>query len=212
MKASNILILGFGGHARAVADIALSCGFTSLLFYDANARIGENFLGHEVVGKLPDDINWPCIPASGDADTRKCQLEEAIQRGWRVATLVSPHASVGPGSSIGAGTVVGHHAHVGPMARIGTGCIINTGAIVEHESVVGDFTHISLNSAIAGRSFVGRNVFIGAGATVADKVAICDGVTIGAGAVVVSSISVLGTYVGVPAKPLDGQGNRTLMS
>lgn len=202
MEARNILILGFGGHARAVADIALSCGFTSLLFYDPNARIGENFLGHEVVGNLPDDIDWPCIPASGDADTRKGQVEEAMRRGWRVATLVSPHASMGPGSSIGAGTVVGHHAHVGPMARIGTGCIINTGAIVEHESVVGDFTHISVNSTVAGRSTIGQRVFLGAGATVIDQISVCDGVVIGAGGVVASSISESGTYVGVPVSML----------
>lgn len=199
-----LFIFGFGGHARSVADVALSCGFTTLVFYDVNARVGENFLGYEVLGHLPDDLVGLCVSASGDADTRKTHMAEAMRRGWEVATLISPLASVGPGSSIGKGTVVGHHAHIGPMANIGAGCIINTGAIVEHESVVGDYTHVSVNSTIAGRCTVGRNVFIGAGATIIDKISVCDDVVIGAGCVVTSSIFEIGTYVGVPARYVSG--------
>lgn len=198
----GLLILGFGGHARSVADVALAAGFSSLLFIDDNARDGENFLGHPVQrqfsGRLPD--GWQCLPASGDNIRRRQQIETIRQTGWPLATLVSPTATLGAGSSIGPGSFVAHHAHVGPMATIGTGAIINTGAAVEHECTVGDYVHVSVNATLAGRSTLGDYVFLGAGATVIDGIAIGSGITIGAGGVVVESVEQRGTYVGIPAR------------
>lgn len=198
----GLLILGFGGHARSVADVALAAGFSSLLFIDDNAREGENFLGHPVQrdfsGPLPE--GWQCLPASGDNDRRRRQIEAIKETGWPLATLVSPTATLGAGASIGPGSFVAHHAHVGPMARIGIGAIINTGAAVEHECAVGDYVHVSVNATLAGRSRLGDFVFLCAGATVIDGVAVGSGITIGAGGVVIEGIEQTGTYVGVPAR------------
>ncbi|WP_420473094.1 NeuD/PglB/VioB family sugar acetyltransferase [Noviherbaspirillum sp. ST9] len=201
----GLLILGFGGHARSVADVALAAGVEELLFVDANAREGENFLGHRVVreftGKLPE--HWACLPAAGDNERRQNQLAEVTERGWVLATLIAPGASIGAGASIGEGSFVARHAHVGPMARVGKGSIINTGAAVEHECIVGDFVHVSVNATLAGRSRLGDFVFLGAGGTVIDSVEVGAHITIGAGGVVVASIASPGTYVGVPAKRLE---------
>lgn len=201
----GLLILGFGGHARSVADVALAVGIEELLFVDANARDGENFVGHEVVrefaGTLPE--RWACLPAAGDNERRQKQFTEAYERGWPLATLIAPGASLGAGASIGEGSFVARHAHVGPMARVGKCVIINTGAAVEHECVVGDFVHVSVNATLAGRSRLGDLVFLGAGGTVIDSVDVGSHITVGAGGVVVASITSPGTYVGVPARRLD---------
>lgn len=201
----GLLILGFGGHARSVADVALAAGIPELLFVDANARDGESFLGHGVVrehaGRLPEE--WACIPAAGNNECRQRQFEEAHERGWPLATLVAPSASIGAGAIVGEGSFVAQHAHIGPMARIGKGAIINTGAAVEHECVVGEFVHVSVKATLAGRSRLGDFVFLGAGGTVIDSVEVGSRITIGAGGVVVDSIKSPGTYVGVPARRLD---------
>lgn len=198
----GLLILGFGGHARSVADVALAAGFSSLLFIDDNARDGEHFLGHpaqrQFSGSLPE--GWQCLPASGDNNRRRQQIEVIRQTGWPLATLVAPTATLGAGSSIAPGSFIAHHAHVGPMARIGTGAIINTGAVVEHECWVGDYVHVSVNATLAGRSRLGDFAFLGTGATVIDGVVVGRGITIGAGGVVVASVEQPGTYVGVPAR------------
>ena len=203
----GLLILGFGGHARSVADVALAAGISELLFVDANARDGENFLGHRVVrefaGSLPE--GWACLPAAGDNQRRQRQFSEASERGWPLATLVAPSASIGAGATIGEGSFVAQHAHIGPMARVGKGAIINTGAAVEHECIVGEFVHVSVNATLAGRSRLGDFVFLGAGGTVIDSVEVGPHITIGAGSVVVKSIAMPGTYVGVPAKYLDNK-------
>jgi UDP-N-acetylbacillosamine N-acetyltransferase len=202
---AGLLILGFGGHARSVADVALASGVRSLIFVDENAHDGESFLGfpvqREFRGALPD--GWQCMPASGDNALRASQIEAAYVANWRIATLIAPSATVGIGAIVNEGSFIAQHVHIGPMAKIGVGCIINTGAVIDHESVVGDYTHVSVNSTVAGRCQIGSFVFLGSGSTVIDRIKIADYVTLGAGGVAVKSIDRAGTYVGVPAKRLD---------
>lgn len=204
MSQKRLVIFGFGGHARSVADVAISCGYSDLLFVDANARPGEHFLGHSVINSLSGQALDGCaaFPASGDNQKRSQQCAEIRSLGLDLVALISPLASLGIGSVVAAGSFIGHHAHVGPMARIGAGCIINTAAIVEHESEVGDYSHVSVNSVIAGRSRLGMFSMLGASATIIDGVDVRDNIIIGAGAVVHRSIATPGTYVGIPAAKL----------
>lgn len=196
---AGIFIMGFGGHARSVADVAVAAKWSRLIFIDPNADDGEHFSSFPAIRTLPDplDPNWLFIPAAGDNRRRRSQIENAP---GQLATLVSPDAHLGIDSILDVGTLVGHGAHVGPGAKVGRGVILNTHSIVEHEAQVGDFTHISVNAVVAGRSKIGSNVFLGAGAVVIDSVTVCSDVVIGAGAVVTSSIDEPGVYVGVPAR------------
>lgn len=204
-KSKGLVILGFGGHARSVADVALSAGFNSLLFIDENAKEGENFLGfklqREYCGALPD--GWECMPASGNNPRRQEQVQFVWSVGWPLASVVSTRATIGAGAEISPGCFVGHHAHIGPMAKVGVGCIINTGAVVEHECIVGDYSHVSVNATLAGRSRLGKFVFLGAGATVIDGISTTDYVTIGAGGCVIEPIDTSGIYVGVPTQKIN---------
>lgn len=198
----KLAIFGFGGHARSVGDLALACGYQDLVFVEATAQPGENFLGHAVVRHV-DSIygqGLHAFAASGDSRIRLAQCGEIAMLGWELVTLVSPSATVGVGSSIETGCFIGHHAHVGPMAKVGRGCIVNTGALVEHEAIVGDYAHISVNSTVAGRSRIGSHSMVGAGAVVIDRIVVGDGITVGAGAVVVRNLDEPGTYAGAPAK------------
>lgn len=198
----GVLILGFGGHARSVADVALSLGVKQLRFIDSNARPNENFGGFPVLSdwmqELPD--GWSVMPASGDNASRQAQIEQIAKRGWPLATLIAPTATIGFGASVGAGTLVAHHAHVGPMAVVGSGCIINTGAIIEHECTIGDYTHVSVNATVAGRCRIGSRCFLGASSTVIDGKSVGDNVMLGAAACAHRDLVEPGTYVGVPAR------------
>ena len=204
MIQKKLLILGFGGHARSVADVALACGYTRLLFIDKNAQPSENFLGYEVVRSLSGlELEGYCaFAAAGDAKKRQQQCLVLENIGVPLVSLVAPSASIGVGSSVSTGCFVGHHAHVGPMAVVGKSVIINNGAVVEHESFVGDYSHISINASIAGRSKLGAYSMLGAGATIIDGLSVSSDVVIGAGSVVISGIDFPGTYVGIPAKKI----------
>jgi len=198
----GIYFLGFGGHARSVADVALAVGVNDMIFVDARARPGETFAGFATLTSLPVPLaaGWTLFPAMGENLARKAAFGH---HDHMPPKLISPTATIGILAEVGPGTLVGHHAHIGPAAVIGRGVIINTGAVVEHECQVGDFSHISVNATVAGRTRIGSNVFVGAGATVIDKISICDDVIVGAGATVVDHILTPGTYVGTPARLLD---------
>jgi sugar O-acyltransferase (sialic acid O-acetyltransferase NeuD family) len=198
---AGLYVLGFGGHARSVADVAVAAGIARLVFVDENAGPGETFADFPAVVALPASLEagWQLFPASGDGRLRQEQVERAR---LHVATLIAPTAYLGLRAEILPGAFIAHRAHVGPAVRIGRGTIVNTGAQVDHESVVGDFSHVSVNATVAGRCRIGQFVMVGAGATVIDRISICDDVMIGAGATVVRNITEPGTYVGTPARRL----------
>lgn len=204
MNERKLLLYGFGGHARSVADVALSCGYTSLLFVDAQARPGETFAGHSVVSTFKHlEGNWPhAIAASGNAEIRQKQCDELAAQSFHLVSVLSPLSSIAHNSEVANGSFVGHHAHIGPCARVGRGTIINTGAVVEHDSSVGDFAHVSVNATLAGRSCLGSFSMLGAGATVIDGVSIGDHITIGAGSVVIRNIESPGVYAGSPCRSI----------
>ena len=202
---TGLYILGFGGHGRSVADVALAQGYRELGFYDEAARPGEEFLGFPVrahVIDLPEGWNW--IAASGDNQRRAEQLASARYPRSRLAIVRSPHSHVATGSAIAPGTFIGHFVHVGPRSSIGEGCILNNGAIVEHDCVVGAFTHVSVHATVAGATSIGERVFVGAGATVRDGIQVTNDVVIGAGSTVIHSIDAPGVYVGSPVHRLPG--------
>lgn len=199
----GLLLLGFGGHARSVADVALSRGVRELIFVDDAARPGERFAGHPVQAQWPLQLGagWQGFAAAGGHADRAAQIRELRARGWPLATVVSAHATVGVGAAIGPGSFIGHHAHIGPLARVGEGVIINTAAVVEHDCQIGDYSHVSVQASVAGRSRIGARCFVCTGATVIDRVSVGDDIIIGAGAVVVADLQAPGTYLGVPARP-----------
>lgn len=204
MTGKQLIILGFGGHARSVADVALAIGFVSLVFVDDQARDGERFLDFPVLKSFePDEPkNWCAFPASGTGLVRQAQTAQIEQCGWRLVSLVASTATLGIGCTLGDGVFVGQHAHIGPMATVGCGTIVNTGAVVEHECKLGEWAHVSVNATMAGRSILGDFSMLGAGATVIDGLAVGSHVMVGAGAVVNKPINVAGVYVGVPARQM----------
>ena len=199
---AGLLFLGYGGHARSVADVALSLGIPRLAFVEPAAAAGESFLGHPVGTALPAllEPGWACYPAAGDNRRRAAQVAEIRARGWPLASVVSPRATLGHGSLLGEGCFVGHQAHIGPLARIGEGCIVNSGAIVEHDVTLGRYVHVSVGTTVAGRATIGDFCFLGAGSTVIDKLRVAADVMLGAGAVAVRDIDEAGTWIGVPAR------------
>lgn len=207
MTSRGLLILGFGGHARSVADVARDLGIAEMAFVDPGARAGQAFSGFPVFGAVPEPLppGWTVFPAAGDNAVRQRQVEGAAAQGLLMEPLISRRAYVGLGATVLPASFIAHHAHIGPMATIARGALINTGAIVDHDSRVGEFTHIAVNATIAGGCNIGSLVFIGAGATVIHNVDIVNGVTVGAGSTVIDDITEPGVYVGSPVRRVEGR-------
>ena len=160
MKEQNpIIILGAGGHAAVVIEIARLRGFEPAAIYDDREETHGNFVAAvEVKGRiadLPANLSGYASIAIGNNLVRKSLAERLVSLTWPV--LVHPAACVSSQARLGPGTVVCAGAVIQPNAVIGRQCIVNIGACVDHDSHTGDFAHLS------GRTYVGP------GAVIADE-------------------------------------------
>ena len=91
MTVRGLLILGFGGHARSVADVALNFGFDELLFVDENAAEGETLWGFPVLNSLAGPLpqSWKAFPSAGNNALRRLQFEQITTIRWPLATIVA---------------------------------------------------------------------------------------------------------------------------
>ncbi len=195
---NRLIIIGASGHGKVVVDIARLCGYTDIVFLDANPAL-TTCAGYPVAGSdaRVTDMAGDLFVAIGSAAVRRSVMERFPNRHFPVlrhpSAVIADGVTLGPGSAVMAGAV------------IGTGCIINTASSVDHDCVLGDYCHVSVGAHLAGTVSVGDETWIGAGATVSNNIRICGGCMIGAGAVVVRDIELRGTYVGVPARRIAPQ-------
>ena len=188
-----MLLIGKGGHAKSVGEVAASTGERAL----------ENLSIEEFLERFHDCDSCPSQPvlfAVGSVARRFDLASRCREREIEFAVLVSPAAYLAPDSEVGNGTVVMPNAALRTAARVGQHCIINTGCVVDHDVRVGDFVNLGPGAILCGRCRLGSRVVVGAGATVIDGISVCEGAIIGAGATVIRDIVEEGTYMGTPAK------------
>lgn len=198
--ATEVILVGAGGHSKVIADVILQCGDTVLGFLDDCADKKEQ-MGFPVLGPV---CAWrqyadraAFLVAIGSNHARKV-LSEQMKVRWY--TAIHPSASIAREVKIGEGTAIMAQAVVNPGTEIGKHCIVNSGAVVEHDNQIAEYVHISPNATLCGTVTIGTGTHIGAGATIKNNCSVCAGVVIGAGGVVVNNIEQPGTYVGVPVR------------
>ncbi len=199
---NRLMLIGAGGHAKVVADIALKNGYETIVLADDCATgFCMDFPIICTCAELEEqnDGQTDFVIAIGKNTIRK-RIAERYCLPW--VTLIHPSAQIGSHAVIGAGSVVMAGAVINPCATVGNHCVVNTCAVVEHDNALSDYVHISPNAALGGTVRIGECTHIGIGATVKNNVSIAPGCIIGAGAAVVKNIDEAGIYVGVPARRL----------
>lgn len=165
----TLLILGAGGHGKAVAEAALLSGkWQQILFVDDRWPQLTESSGISVVGNLSslehlsDEVDAG-IAAVGDNKLREDWQTALVAARIPLACVVHPRAWVSPSADVGAGTAVMALAVVGTDARLGQGVIVNAGAIVDHDAEVGDFGHLGVGVSLAGGVRVASAAWLHAG-------------------------------------------------
>jgi UDP-N-acetylbacillosamine N-acetyltransferase len=202
---SKLVIFGCGGHARSVADVAITSGWEDIIFVDQKAQPQEKIMGFPVICEylVNKHEKTDYFVGIGDNIQRESQFNRLNQSGISPVNIISPFAYISKSAKLGCGIFVGNHANIGPEAIIHDDSIINTHSVIEHECNIGFHVHIAIGALIAGRSKIGDFCFIGAGAIIRDGKEVTTGTVIGAGGVVVTDIIEKGTYVGIPVKKRD---------
>lgn len=212
--AQECIVVGAGGHARAVTAIVLEQGSRLRCRAIVDVLGARAVLTDERVLGIPvefgvarlDHHRAQGVPiaflALGTCRDRRLQYDRCATLGYQLPNLLSSSALLGREVALGYGNVVCPRSFIGPAGCLGDNNIVNTGAIIDHEVRIGDDCHIAPAAAIAGRVIIGSRVFVGLGSRIIDGRTICSDVTIGAGGVVTRDISEPGVYVGVPVRRL----------
>jgi UDP-perosamine 4-acetyltransferase len=205
------LLLGGGGHARVLLELAQLCemqveGFVSR---DADApdptRWDVPWLGDDdaVLGYAPEDfqlING--VGSTGDPTRRRTLYESFVRKGYRFPSLVHPSSTVAADVHLGAGAQVMAGAVIQPGARVGENSIVNTGASVDHDCQIGRHVHIAPGAVLCGEVVADDEVHIGASATILGGLRIGARSLVAAGAVVIGDVQPGARVGGAPAVPL----------
>ena len=168
----DIVVVGFGGHAKSVVDCIERMGKYHIVGYTDYLKQTTEYAYLGTDEQLETIYNSGVRNAVigvgylGKDDLREKLYSHLKEIGFALPVIVDPSATVSNSAKIGEGSFVGKNAVINAEAQIGKMVILNTSSIVEHECIVGDFVHIAVAAVLCGQVKVGKAAFVGANATV----------------------------------------------
>lgn len=203
-KSRQLIIIGAGGHAVSVANIALSAGFLIYSFVDS-IKAGQTLLGVKVITNIADVDNfdeYSFALAIGDNATRLKFYEETVANFGQLKFPVLIHRSavVSEFSTVDVGTVIMPQAVIGPNSRVEKFCLINTQASIDHDCLMRDFSSLAPGAITGGNVEIGSRSAISIGARLRHGVKVGDDVVVGANSYVNSCLPNNVVCYGTPAK------------
>lgn len=206
-----IVLIGSGGHAREVAEIAQHAhreerGGRLLGYLDEDSnRHGVEVLGFPVLGGMAwlegRENEVEILIAIGDAGVRR-RLVAKLGAQARYATIISPLAHLSEHCSVGEGTVIFPQVVVSNQVSVGRHVQLNLACSLSHDSKIGDFCSIFPGARATGGVQLGDEVTLGTNSCIIPYKKIGSGTKVGAGACVVCDLPGGITAVGVPARPV----------
>lgn len=186
----DIILVGYGGHAKSVADCIERSKEYRIIGYTEPAKVESRYpyLGTDDV--LTEYFNKGirnvaiCQGYLGHGELRQKIYKNVKDIGFTLPVITDPSCIVSETATIGEGTFIGKGAIVNSYARVGKMCILNSMSLIEHECNIMDFSHVAVAAVLCGQVKVGNSAFIGANATVIQCMEIPDGKIIPAGATV----------------------------
>lgn len=192
MSEEALLIIGAGGHGKAVAEAALLSGvWQRIVFVDDRWPQLTECSGWPVIGDVAGlaalDIDVAgAIAAVGNNALREQCVRAIRAAGLPLLSVVHPRACVSGSASVGAGTAIMALAMVGVDASLGEATIVNAHATVDHDARLGDFAHLGVGVQISGGVEVGCRAWLQAGCSAGYRVVVEDGAIYAPGTVLLA--------------------------
>lgn len=201
---SSLVIVGAGGHAVSVANVALGSGMSIIAFVD-DAQAGGHLIDIPIITTQQCMDAYPTenfAIAIGDNATR-----EHVSHGYKASlpyakfpAIIHHSAVVGAKSEIGEGTIVMPLAHVGPSSKVEPFCILNTASTIDHDCNMKAFSSIAPRVVTGGNVKIGLRSAVSIGAAIKHGVVVGDDTVIGANSYVNKSVDSLVVAYGSPCK------------
>lgn len=193
---SGAILIGAGGHARVLLDIAKLPPLMAEIVCDPKLAVaswyGLTVLEEEVV--LRNRAGQQVKIINGIGHLAGDGLREKVYRriksmGYAFASAIHKTACISPCARAEEGVQVMAGAIIQSGAYVGENTIINTRASVDHDCGIGAHVHVAPGATICGGVTVGDGAFIGAGSTIIQGIKIGKNAIVGAGTVVVRDVA-----------------------
>ena len=200
-----IVVIGYSGHAYAVADTLIEQG-VNLDCYTDQKELTDNPYGLKYLGFEADhdfqgwQLDVAFVLGIGNNRLREKTAKIVIDHDKPLQKVISKDSSISKTALIGNGVFVSRGVLVNALAQIKDYVILNTGCIIEHECIINCAAHIGPGAVLAGNVSVGRRSFVGANAVIKQGIKIGDDVVIGSGSVVINDVSNSTKIVGNPGR------------
>lgn len=213
-QSQSLVIVGAGGHAKSVCDIAMELGYPVECFIDSK-KSGESLLGFPIrssVSELGKLHFFSFAIAIGDNQVRKRIANELLKEIEinNFPSLVHPRATISRFSKIGAGSVMMAGSLLGPNSSVGQFSILTTQSSLDHDSEMLDFSILCPGSMTGGRVKIGNLCMVGMGAMIKDQVQLGDGCAVGANSFVYHDVEPNHLVYGSPAQFVRFNSDRSI--
>lgn len=200
--AHHLIIIGCGGHAKVVYDIATLNDYQAISFIDTTGS-AKDFLERPVKDAIPMNYNGHFIVAVGDNHARQCVYHSFQKANPQAVSpaLVHPSSVVSSSCTIGAGTVVMPLCILNAGTRVDTGVIINSRSSIDHDCTLMDFCSTAPGCTLGGSVMVGERSAICIATTVIHNIRIGNDAVVGAKSLVLHDIADNILAHGIPAEP-----------
>ena len=204
----NLVIIGAGGLAREVYDLAMVCyghlpDFKIKGFLSGDPTNIED-LGYPSILTKPLDYNvhnddvFFC--AIGNVFHRKKMVEHILLQGGTFINLIPPTANLSPSVQIGIGVAIKSYCVISSDVTIGNFCFLQSSVIMGHDVHVGRFCQVNSFAFFAGYVRVHDMVSVNAGVRIMQNVVVEEESVVGIGSVVLNRVKKNTTVFGNPAK------------
>lgn len=209
---NSLLVIGAGGHARSVLDIALqNKDYESIACIDSSYPEVLHVDGLEEIPIIGTDADMKSLHNQGyryffvgigDNKLRHKLFYKFLAMGFEPVNIISQHAIISPRAKLGKGICVMAGAVINVNTIIEDNCIINTNSTIDHDCYIEKSCHITPGVTMSGTVRVGEGTWVGVGASVIDNVTIGEWSYIGAGSAVVKNLESHTMFYGVPARKI----------
>lgn len=206
----NLIIIGAGGLAREVFDLAHVCYGTNPNF-KVKGFLSDKPSNVEEYG-YPQVLNTVENYEIEQADTFFCGIgnpkdrmkttQIILSKGGKFINLIHPKAIISPSAKIGSGVAIKAYSSVASEVFIGDFVYLQSSVIIGHDVKIDDYCHVNSFSFFAGSVHVEKLCTINAGAKIIQNVKVGSGATVGMGSVVLRNVKSETTVFGSPAKVL----------
>lgn len=194
MIKKRLIVIGAGGHGRAVAEIASMKKeiWDEIVFLDDIYPSQKHSGCWEIIEQTSNiskifKKNDEVFVAIGNQKIRKQLIGMLKENKYPLANVIHPHAWVSMNASIGQGVAVMAGAVVGFNASLGDGVIVNANATVDHDVTLKDYAHIGVGVQLAGGVYIGEGAWLQAGVCAGYSVVVEDNDSILPGTALIKS-------------------------